>query len=287
MPDPSTKILDHIPHLTPPGTLQASADAFRKLGFTVIPGGTHAGGATANALVVFADGTYLELIHFVRPPAPDDPNPWARKQPGWIDYAFLGTGGEPSIADAINARAEKEGTSDTVHYAESKGGRRREDGKVLEWVISSTAEGLRGALPFFCGDVTPREWRVPLEPRSNAEHANTALGVAYIKLLVASDNFDASKKQLSTVLGAQPHTATGTLASWDLEEQPAHIGVHAAAPQLVLAAAQDDEERAYVQEHGPGIYEVGFLVSDVTKAGSARTPFGRVVWQTSGGASGT
>ncbi len=49
-----------------------------------------------------------------------------------------------------------------MHYAESKGGRRREDGKVLEWVISSTAEGLRGALPFFCGDVTPREWRVSL-----------------------------------------------------------------------------------------------------------------------------
>ena len=125
----------------------------------VIPGGTHAGGATANALVVFADGTYLELIHFVRAPAPDDPNPWARKHPGWIDYAFLGTGGEPSIADAINERAGREGSG--VHYEESKGGRRREDGKVLEWVISSsTEEGSRGTLPFFCGDVTPREWRV-------------------------------------------------------------------------------------------------------------------------------
>ncbi|KAI0696557.1 glyoxalase-like domain-containing protein [Cerioporus squamosus] len=283
MTGPSTKILDHIPHLTPPGTLQESAEAFRKLGFTVIPGGTHAGGATANALVVFADGTYLELIHFVRPPEPDDPNPWARKQPGWIDYAFLGTGGKPSIADAINARAKREGTGSVVHYEESKGGRRREDGKVLEWVISSTGEELRGALPFFCGDVTPRDWRVPLEPRSNTEHTNTTLGVSYIKLLVASNRFDASKKQLITVLGAQPGTSTNVLASWDLDEQPAHLGVHKAAPQLVLVAAGVVEERAYVQEHGQGIYEVGFLVSDASKAGSARTPFGRAVWQTSGG----
>ncbi|RPD55659.1 hypothetical protein L226DRAFT_617052 [Lentinus tigrinus ALCF2SS1-7] len=279
MSGPSTKILDHIPHLTPPGTLQESVEAFRKLGFTVIPGGTHAGGATANALVVFADGTYLELIHFVHPPRPDDPNPWARKQSGWIDYAFLGTGGEPSIADAINKRADKEASG--VRYEESKGGRRREDGKVLEWVIGSTEESLRGTLPFFCGDVTPREWRVPLEPRSNTEHANTALGVSYLKLLITSDTFENSKTQLITVLGAQPTTSTTTEAAWDLEEQPSHLGIHKSTPQLILSAAQDDEERAYVQEHGPGIYEVGFLVSDATKAGSAKTPFGRAVWQTS------
>lgn len=30
----STKILDHIPHLTPPGTLAESVEAFEKLGFT-------------------------------------------------------------------------------------------------------------------------------------------------------------------------------------------------------------------------------------------------------------
>ena len=127
----------------------------------MIPGGTHAGGATSNALVVFADGTYLELIQFVQPPPEDSQHPWAKKAPGWIDYSFLGTGrkGDDSIAKAINARAEKEGAP--VQYEESEGGRKREDGKVLEWRISSTVNGEeRGKLPFFCGDVTPRDWRV-------------------------------------------------------------------------------------------------------------------------------
>lgn len=44
---------------------------------------------------------------------------------------------------------------------EMKGGRVRPDGKVLEWVISVPGEEHeRGILPFFCGDITPREWRV-------------------------------------------------------------------------------------------------------------------------------
>lgn len=131
----------------------------------MIPGGTHAGGETSNALVVFADGTYLELIQFVQPPPTDTQHPWSKKAPGWIDYAFLGTGrgGDQSITKVINERARKEETP--VQYEESKGGRRREDGKVLEWLISSTVNGdERGKLPFFCGDVTPREWRVSPSP---------------------------------------------------------------------------------------------------------------------------
>ena len=183
----STRILDHIVHLTPAGTLQDSVNAFQNLGFTsvlltftayihrnltqvmpyfsssVSPGGTHTGGKTANALVVFEDGTYLELLHFTSPPAPDDPNPWAHKHPGWIDFAFLGNNGTPSIAETINRRAEAEGSG--VRYArEVRGGREREDGKVLEWLISGPPDGKRGTLPFFCGDLTPREWRVRRHP---------------------------------------------------------------------------------------------------------------------------
>jgi hypothetical protein len=67
---PSTRTLDHIVHLTPPGTFRDTADQFRELGFKfrveifvtisnplivpprVISGGTHANGLTANSLVV-------------------------------------------------------------------------------------------------------------------------------------------------------------------------------------------------------------------------------------------
>lgn len=92
-----------LTHFYPRGLIAASANT------SVVPGGTHTGGETANALVVFSDGTYLELIHFVNPPPSDTTHPWGKKKPGWIDYAFLGTGSTAatdSIAQAINARAE-------------------------------------------------------------------------------------------------------------------------------------------------------------------------------------
>ena len=66
---PSTRTLDHIVHLTPPGTFRETAEQFRQLGFKfssilrhhidplissirVISGGTHADGLTANSLIV-------------------------------------------------------------------------------------------------------------------------------------------------------------------------------------------------------------------------------------------
>ncbi|EEB95707.1 hypothetical protein MPER_05280, partial [Moniliophthora perniciosa FA553] len=47
----STNILDHIVHLTPPGSVEETARQFRDLGFNVLPGGRHADGLTENALV--------------------------------------------------------------------------------------------------------------------------------------------------------------------------------------------------------------------------------------------
>lgn len=73
----STRALDHIVHLTPPGSLKVTVEQWEKLGFkcvlfefinnqltlltgiisceidvSVSPGGTHADGLTENALVV-------------------------------------------------------------------------------------------------------------------------------------------------------------------------------------------------------------------------------------------
>jgi hypothetical protein len=63
---------------------------YTALGFTVTVGGEHTGGASHNALIVFADGAYIELIAFKRP------NPefrWWRvldeAGDGFVDYALL------------------------------------------------------------------------------------------------------------------------------------------------------------------------------------------------------
>lgn len=117
---------------------------------------------------VLPDHTYLELLAFTHPTAhhTHTAHPWAAKRPGWIDLAFLGTPGTPSIAALINARADADGSG--VQYTpETRGGRRRPDGRELEWVICAPVPrergergDVRGRVPFFCGDVTPRAWRV-------------------------------------------------------------------------------------------------------------------------------
>lgn len=87
---------------------------------------------------------------------------WASKKPGWIDYSFLGNGSETIlISDIINSRA-KAGGDDVLYSPETPGGRTRPDGEILKWIITSPlpAEGTPPPLPFFCGDVTPRESRV-------------------------------------------------------------------------------------------------------------------------------
>lgn len=117
---------------------------------------------------------YLELIAFTHPVEyyPEgseerrrrESSPWASKLPGLIDYAFLGT--SSTTSKIINSRAQEEG-SGVRYLAEVPGGRETSAGKVLQWLITgpdpiSNVEGIakNGSLPFFCGDITPREWRV-------------------------------------------------------------------------------------------------------------------------------
>ncbi|KAI0948651.1 hypothetical protein AcV7_009328 [Taiwanofungus camphoratus] len=290
MPTPSTRTLDHIVHLIPPGSIEAASEQFRALGFNVLPGGTHADGLTANALIVLPDHTYLELLAFTHPTAhhTHTAHPWAAKRPGWIDLAFLGTPGTPSIAALINARADADGSG--VQYTpETRGGRRRPDGRELEWVICAPVPrergergDVRGRVPFFCGDVTPRAWRVPLDPPANAAHPNGARGVAHVRLLATEDVFPALSRQLATITGAPPTSSTSSEASWDLDrlETPsadldAHVGM-GSVPKLILSVASGEEESAYVRERGCGIYEVALWTSG--DGGEVTAPFGRIVW---------
>jgi hypothetical protein len=75
---------------------QATAD-YSAAGFTVTPGGEHAEGTTHNALIPFADGSYLELITFKEPERPSAHQWWPRvaQGEGIVHYALpLGTGFE-------------------------------------------------------------------------------------------------------------------------------------------------------------------------------------------------
>ncbi|KAJ6620369.1 glyoxalase-like domain-containing protein [Mycena sp. CBHHK59/15] len=266
----STKTLDHIVHLTPPGTVEETSQQFRKLGFKVIDGGVHADGLTANSLVVLGDNVYIELI------SKRESHKWAAKSPGWIDYAFLGNGSMKApdrISDIVN---DRRGSSDRPLYLdEVAGGRTRPDGEVLKWVITSPAEA-NSVLPFFCGDVTDRHLRVPTEPASNCRHPCGALGIAHIVLLTSESNFAALSNELSVVIASPPLSRTATEARWLLSTLN---GRHPTT--LILSTASDQEQVQITSNNSnPVIYEVGFWVGEDGEEGSVSTPFGRVVWVT-------
>ena len=83
-----TLSLDHV--VIRVRDLEQTIADYNELGFTVQRGGTHADGATHNALIGFADGSYFELIAFLRD-APE--HRWwdadYRVGDGLVDFALL------------------------------------------------------------------------------------------------------------------------------------------------------------------------------------------------------
>jgi hypothetical protein len=139
----------------------------RERGFTVTPGGEHAGGLTHNALVGFQDGSYLEIIAFHDLAAARGKHSWApvaERGGGWADFAL-------ASSDLLQDVAA---LSDLVARPPEDGGRTRPDGAAIEWRVVR----LHRPLPFLIQDLTARELRVP--SGDAAKHANGTTGVARI-----------------------------------------------------------------------------------------------------------
>ena len=95
--------IDHVIILV--DDLDNGIEQYRKLGFTVTPGGKHPR-YTHNALVTFADGSYLELIAFHEHPTstkPGEGHRWFKhvgKGGGIIDYALAAPDLDTLVADS-------------------------------------------------------------------------------------------------------------------------------------------------------------------------------------------
>lgn len=195
--------LDHI--VIAVHDLERTIADYGALGFHVLRGGDHPGRATHNALVVFADGSYLELIAW-REPSPTE-RWWQLLQKhgeGIVDFALLPRDTATTVADAKARGLALEGPLD--------GGRVRPDGERLRW---QTARATSADLPFLCGDLTPRALRVP--EGDVRVHANGVLGVA--SLAVAVRDLDATLARYRALLG--------TVSDHDADT---HIGEPVAVP---------------------------------------------------------
>lgn len=220
--------LDHI--VIAVQDLHSAIHDYRNLGFTVTPGGDHPGRATHNALVVFQDGSYFELIAWK---APEETHPWWPKLhrfgPGIVDFALLPGTTPQAVAQALSRGLAYQPPVD--------GGRLRPDGVELRW---QNARPTTPDLPFLCGDVTPRALRVPEGPVR--EHANGVQGVA--RLHVAVHDVAATLERYRALLGLEdvPTSSEGT-ASLPLGHAVLQLDTASVSP----AAAQ----RLALQGEGP------------------------------------
>jgi catechol 2,3-dioxygenase-like lactoylglutathione lyase family enzyme len=164
------KGIDHIVVVVP--ELEAAIKSYGELGFTVVRGGKHNIG-THNALIAFADGSYMELIAFLAPVAG---HPWyetMHKSGGLVDFCA-----QTDDLAADVAAFRKAGININDPNAMT---RDRPDGYRLSWVLSSPNAPFNGSVPFLIKDETPRDERVPRE----RTHRNGVSGLANLVVAVA------------------------------------------------------------------------------------------------------
>lgn len=151
--------------------LEKAAKDYEQLGFTVIPGGKHPVGSH-NALISFADGSYIEIIAFYRE-APDH-RWWKPLQSGerMVDFCMQT---DNLQEDTRKLRAAGVAINDPVPWS-----RTRPDGYELKWLLSLVTGDERGVWPFLIQDVTPREERIP----QKFQHKNGALGIGTLSITV-------------------------------------------------------------------------------------------------------
>lgn len=229
------RAIDHMVILV--DDLAAASADYAALGFTVVPGGQHADGASHNALVVFADDSYLELIAFLRP-APE--HRWWRHQAigtGLIDFALLPS---DTAEDVAAARSRGLPLADPL-----PGGRLRPDGQRVAWQIVAAPSA---DLPFLCGDVTPRELRVPHGPAR--QHANGVTGIAAV--LVAAADPPASAARYRALLGSDAPGPTFALGGG----------------AIVLTDARSDAAAERLARRGQGPQALRLRTASVAHAGT-------------------
>jgi catechol 2,3-dioxygenase-like lactoylglutathione lyase family enzyme len=151
--------------------LDAAAKSYEGLGFTVVPGGRHPVG-THNALISFADGSYLELIAFYEP-SPE--HRWwepLQKGGGLVDFCMQT---DDLLGDTAAFRRAGVDIADPSPLS-----RQRPDGYLLRWVLSIPRGAHRAQAPFLIQDETPREERIPRQ----MTHRNGATGIGAVTVAV-------------------------------------------------------------------------------------------------------
>jgi Glyoxalase-like domain len=166
--------VDHVTICGP--DLSALQEVFSKLGLVAEYGGPHATGGTHMAVIGLEDGSYLELVAPVKA--------GAVTESGWSKLMLGNAGACAWAVGSANIQKDVDALKGAGLVVDGpfSGGRKKPDGKILEWQTAALGTQQAGSmLPFMIQDKTPREWRV----RPSASTAGMGLrGVATVVLSV-------------------------------------------------------------------------------------------------------
>ncbi len=234
----------------------ATAD-FQALGFNAFYGGQHADGKTHNALIVFADGGYLELlapvnVDFLNTMETVDLTSFldfVAKGDGWAGYALL--------ADDLEAAAAGMRDRGIAIGRPAANSRQRPDGETLAW---RTVAVDNSRTPFFISDETDRVLRVP-DDTDKFTQPNGVIGVA--GLVVAVQKLDKAIEHYRALLNLQPQRPG--VAVNDAETADFKLGDFT----LTLAAPEDfgGPLHIYIKERGEVPYLIRLKTTDSSRAG--------------------
>lgn len=242
-------MIDHI--VIVDQNLDKMVQQAESIGFTVVPGGEHAGGMTHNALIAFQDRSYIELIAFIEPEQRSTHRWWPRlwKGGGLVDFALL--------CDDLESEVEEIRHRGLEIPEPIENGRLRPDKQRLEW-RQSFPQAVVGdtGMPFLIDDVTPRSLRVPAEPHETT-HPNGVTGIAGITLLV--DDLGAASKSLGAITGNEVISTDPPLPGM-MEAARTTVGpdyghwIVAAAPDMTKDEGHGDDAlpARYLEKYGSG-----------------------------------
>lgn len=217
---PSTKdmlgdcIFDHVILLLSNGDFE-HPPPWLSDNFTILEGGTHATQSSRNKLIVFEDGTYIELFNWIS--EPKEFLAWKDKKPGLIDFAL--TSQPPVTAEELHAGiTTRLGDDDqdriglSVKYSTLKtGSRLRKDivevkcqsSRPISTSDAFTSDINRTDFPFFCHDITNRNVRIPFDDESKTTHPCGAVGISTIAMLFPKERLDHYATLYEKVLGVK------------------------------------------------------------------------------------
>jgi hypothetical protein len=243
---PSQQCLDHLILFVPanPTTKLPEVPPCFSKNFTLTPGGFHADGATSNTLILLADGCYIELISFIN--ASLAPSHWWGPDAdfvGWKDWC---------LTNSLSPKENHEAVKDS-HAEPIRGGRKRADGIDVAWAVTfpkgeKGGQGIRGRVPFFCHDITPRNVRVPLDEMKTT-HPCGALGVRQLTVIVRDQAFLDETKTCYQALVASSGRDSGAEVSFMLGRVQ-EVRSRKDGAEIVLRLPKNEMERSRVGERG-------------------------------------